>query len=61
MILKKIKNFNKFQSQYGCVASQINRLINLLIKEIKEKKERIKQLTNEISEIEKTLPIAPKK
>lgn len=43
------------------MASQINRLINLLIKEIKEKKERIKQLTNEISEIEKTLPIAPKK
>ena len=59
--LKKVKNFSKFQAQYGCVTSQMERLINLYPIVIKEKEERINELTNEIIDIEKRLPIDPKK
>lgn len=59
--LKKVKNFSKFQAQYGCVTSQMERLINFYPIVIKEKEERIIELTNEIIDIEKRLPIDPKK
>lgn len=59
--LKKVMNFEKFQAQYGCVASQIKRLINLYSIVIKEKEERIEWLTNEITDIEKKLPVDPEK
>lgn len=59
--LKKITNFKKFQAQYGCVTSQIKRLISQYQIEIKDNEEKIKKLTNEILDIEKKLLIAPDK
>lgn len=59
--LKKVSNFKKFQAQYGNAAQQIKRLIHLCDQEINDNNERIEKLTNEISDIEKELLVAPEK
>lgn len=57
--LKKVRNFKKFQAQYGNVTQQIERLINLCAQEINSNTERIEKLTTEISDIEREQLIAP--
>ena len=57
--LKKVKNFQQFQAQYGCVSAQIKRLFELQRHEIKRIVERIKDIENEILEIERKKLIAP--
>ena len=59
--LKKVSNFKKFQAQYGNVAQQIKRLVHLCGQEINDNIERIRKLTNEISDIENELLVAPEK
>ena len=59
--LKKVCNFKKFQAQYGNVAQQIKRLVHLCGQEINDNIERIRKLTNEISDIENELLVAPEK
>lgn len=59
--LKKVKNFKKFQTQYGNVTQQIIRLISLCDQEMNNNTERIKLLTNEISDIEREQLVAPEK
>lgn len=59
--LKKVSNFKKFQAQYGNVTQQIKRLIHLCNQEVNDNIERIGKLTNEISDIEEELLVAPEK
>lgn len=59
--LKKVRNFRRFQAQYGCVATQITRLFNLCSQEIVRNKERINELTEKVLSIENKMLIAPEK
>lgn len=59
--LKKVRNFRKFQAQYGCVSKQIERLFDLCRQEINERVKMLNNITNEVLDIEQEETIAPEK
>lgn len=61
MDLKKVPNFERFESRYGCVSAQIERLYNLCLEKIAENAEIITKYKDALVELGQRQLIAPMK